>query len=248
MMSVAQTLTAIGPNITSSFLGVGGTAPYSYAVRAGGAGGSIDSVTGVYTAPAQVASDPSLLYDTIIVTDSSTPTPGAVLAQILVGTPFLLFCEIIERQLGLAPGRVYLWDQKVRQPKDFGLYVAVSVPSCKPFANNTTYDSSGNSVQSVNMLATMELDIISRGPDARDRKEEVILALMSDYAQLQQTANSFLIGRLPPGSRFINLSSIDGAAIPYRYKISINMQYAVTKTQATPYFDTFAQPTIYSNP
>lgn len=243
-LALAQTLTAIGPGLTSSFLASGGTGPYTYAVRPNGAGGSING-TGVYTAPAQAGETPQTLYDTIVATDSLGATGTA---KILVGSPLLLFCEIIERQLGLAPGRVYLWDQKVMQPTDSGLYVAVSVPSCKPFANNTEYDGLGNAIQTVNMMATVDIDVISRGPAARDQKEQVVLAFMSDYSQSQQAANSFLIGRLPPGSRFVNLSSIDGAAIPYRYKISVNMQYAVTKTQATPYFDTFAQPTVSTNP
>jgi len=246
-LSLAQTLTAIGPGLTSSFLVAGGTGPYTYSVRPNGAGGTINS-SGLYTAPASVGETPQTLYDTIQVVDSTTPTPLSATATILVGTPLLLFCEIIQNQLGLAQGRVYLWDQKVFQPTDSGLYVAVSVPSCKPFANNTSYDGNGNAIQSVNMLATVDIDIISRGPAARDQKEQVMLALMSDYSQLQQTANSFLIAKLPPGSRFLNLSNIDGAAIPYRYKISVNMQYFVTKTQATPYYNTFAQPTVYTNP
>ena len=247
-LALTQTLTAIAVNLTSSFLGTGGTPPYTYAVRAGGAGGTINSSSGLYTAPAQVSSDPTQLYDTIQVTDSL----GAIAtAQILVGTPLLLFCEILQSELGLAPGRVYLWDQKILQPTDSCLYIAVSVPSCKPFGNTNTPDGSGsglNSIQVAHMLATLDIDIISRGPDARDRKEEVVLALNSDYARSQQEANSFFIGKLPPGSRFLNLSQVDGAAIPYRYKISVNVQYAVTKTKAVPYFGTFQSVQVATNP
>ena len=245
---LTSSITALAVNLTSSFLATGGTAPYTYAVLPNGAGGTINSSTGLYTAPSTVNSDPKKLYDTVQVTDHVGATTTA---QILVGTPLLLFCDIIQSELGLAQGRVYLWDQKIMQPTDAGLYVAVSVPSCKPFANTTTPDGSGsglNTIQVVNMLATLDLDIISRGPDARDRKEEVIMALASQYSNSQQEANSFLIGKLPAGSRFLNLSQIDGAAIPYRYKISINMQYAVTKTKAVPYFDTFSSAQVATDP
>ncbi len=236
-----QTLTAIAVNLTSSFLASGGTTPYAYSVRQGGAGGSIDS-DGIYTAPSVVSEDPSALYDTIQVRDHV----GAIkTARILIGTPLLLFCDILQKEMGLADGSVYLWDQKIMQPTDFGLYIAVQVLSAKPFSNINTFDGSTNSsVQSINMYTTLQLDVISRGPAARDRKEEVVMALNSNYAQSQQEANSFYIGKLPPGAQFLNLSAVDGAAIPYRFNISIAMQYFVTKTKTVPYFDSFEAPVL----
>lgn len=234
-LTLSQTATAVGANCPASFLALGGTAPYVYSISPYGSGGVIDSSTGVYTAPNQVSSDPRTIYDTIRVVDSLLETATA---QILVGTPLLLFCEIIQNQLGLANGRVYLWDQKIMQPTDSDLYVAVSVDSCKPFGNSNRQSKNGiASEQFVSMFATIGINIISRGPSARDRKEEVILALESDYARRQQDSNSFYIGKL--STSFLNLSDVDGAAIPYRYKISVNMQYFFAKTQSTIYFDSF---------
>lgn len=250
-MELTGTKTALCAGLTASFLATGGTAPYAYSVIAGGAGGSIDSTTGLYTAPSILSTDVKKIYDTIQAQDS---TGQVVSAQILVGTPLLLFCEILQRELELENGRVYLWDQKIMQPTDSGLFIAVSVPSCKPFANNVGPALVNGELdwsiveQRVNLLATLDIDIISRGPAARDRKEEIILALGSIYSEAQQEANSFSIGRLPPGGRFVNLSMIDGAAIPYRYRISVNMQYGVTKSKAVPYFDTFEDVPITTNP
>lgn len=242
-LSLTQTYTAVAPGLTASFLAFGGTAPYAYTVLAGGAGGTIDPVTGVYTAPATASSSPNQAYDTVQVDDDVDATATA---RILVGSPLMLFCDVIQNGMGLADGRVYLWDQKLFQPKDYDLYVAVSVPFCKPFGNctETTTDDDGNyvQVQSVNMYAVMEMDVISRGPAARDRKEELILALNSVYAEQQQEKNSFGIGRI--STNFNNLSMIDGAAIPYRYKISCALQYFTSKVIAAPYFDSFDTPTI----
>lgn len=244
MIIVGQTYEAIGPNIMAYFIGYGGTSPYAYTVVPDGAGGTINATTGVYKAPATFKSNPSLAHDVIQVMDAD----GEVgLAKILIASPLLLFCDIIKHELNLDSRRVYLWDQKLFQPTDGGLYVAVSEASCKPFgsSNDIVPSVTGmNQIQSVNMLSTLDIDIISRGPDARDRKEEVLLAINSVYSQQQQSANSFLIGRLPAGSRFINLSAIDGAAIPYRYRISINIQYAKTITQQAQHFDTFDSPEI----
>lgn len=249
VLALTASFTAIGVNLTSSFLAVGGTPPYTYSVRPNGAGGTINSSTGLYTAPAVVNGGvygpPKQIYDTVQVLDSAG---GIATLQILVGNALLLFCDIIQNQLGLANGRVYLWDQKMQIPTDAGLYIAVSVMSCKPFANTNAPDGNGNSVQSANMYAQLQIDVTSRDSEARDRKEEVLLAVASDYAAQQMSANSFYIGKLPPGSQFVNLSSPDGAAIPYRFNITMALQYYFVKTQATPYFNQFATPQVITNP
>ncbi len=245
-LALTQSKTAMGPGLTASFLGTGGAEPYFYEVLPGGAGGTIDSSSGVYTAPANVPTDPKLQSDVIQVTDYAAVTATA---SVMIGGPLLLFCEVIQRELGLANGRVYLWDQKLMQPSDSSLYVAVSVPVCKPFGNVNRQSTSGTDSEAfVSMLAMLDVNVISRGPAARDRKEEVILALNSTYAQQQQEANSFYIGKLSMHGGFINLSEIDGAAIPYRYKISVNIQYAFKKTSALDYFDTFETVTIATDP
>lgn len=246
-ISLAQTLSAIGPSLTSSFQGVGGVAPYTYAVLPGGAGGTI-ATNGVYTAPAALNSDPKKSSDTVRVTDSTAATATA---SIIVGNALLLFCDILAHELTLTPDRVRLWDQKLFEPTDSGLFIAVSVPVCQAFgAGNVSVSVPGggqNQVQTVNMCATLDVNIISRGPEARDRKEEVILAFSSQYSEQQQNANSFSIGRLPPNSQFVNLSVIDGAAIPYRYNISVKMQYFVTKIQASQYFNKFNNAQLFTN-
>lgn len=251
-LSLRGNKSALGVNLIAYFMANGGTGPYTYSVRSGGAGGTINSSTGLYTAPAVVNGGlfgpPTKIYDTVQVLDN---VGARATAQILVGTPILLFCEIIQNQLGLANGRVYLWDQKIMEPTDAGLYIAISVLSCKPFANTNAPDGSGSGLmsdQSVNMYAQLQVDIISRGTEARDRKEEIILALNSDYARSQQEGNCFYLGSLPPGSQFVNLSSPDGAGIPYRFNISVAMQYFFVKNVAVPYFDTFATPQVNTNP
>lgn len=247
-LTVTQTLTAVGRGITSSFGVTGGTAPYTWSVLPGGAGGTINSSSGLYTAPAAVPSNPSQLFDTIQVVDSAG-TPAKAQAKMFIGDPLLLFCEIIQNQMGLPQGRVYLFDQKIMQPTDVGIYVAVSVQSVKVFGNDNSHvgaaDPGGlTSNQSLNCAATLQLDIISRDNSALFQKEAVLLALNSDYSEQQQNANSFFIGKIPPAAQFTNLSAQDGAAIPYRFVISIVMQYFYTKTQAVGYMVPVPPPTV----
>lgn len=242
-LTVTQSATAIAPRCPASFLALGGTAPYLYSVAAGGAGGTINPTTGAYIGPLGFKSSPFTNIDTIIIDDALGATARA---SILIGSPLILFCDILSHELNIPRNRVYLWDQKIMQPTDFGLYVAVSVASAKPFGNSSSFRGSDDvSDQFVSMMTTLDLDIISRGPDARDRKEEIILALNSIYSQQQQNTNSFFVGTL--STRFINLSEIDGAAIPYRFRISVNMQYFYQKQTTAPYFDNFSDAAVVEN-
>lgn len=229
-LTLAPSKVVIGPSITRSFGASGGTSPYTYSVVPGGAGGSIDS-DGTYTAPTGVYG-----VDTVKVTDSAM-VPAISTSQVLVSSPLQLLCDILQTQMGLADGRVYLWDQKIKAPTDSGLFIAVSELNTKPFGNSNKFDSDGNQVQSVNIHSTVSIDIISRDLSALQRREEVTMALNSVYSEQQQEANSFRVFPLP--SNIVNLSDIDGAAIPYRFNISVNMQYFISKTSGVPYFNDF---------
>jgi hypothetical protein len=272
-VKIYQTKTALGAGYQASFKGAAGVPPYSYTVETGGAGGTIDRDTGIYTAPAKVPTDPRKYYDTIDVRDS---LGVHTTARILVGDVFHLFREILQRELEITDDkRIYFWDQKIFQPEDAGLFLAISVSPLKPFANrvvpleiipyvldgngNRVVDNAGNPVlsgpvipaswdgvaQIVNMSAILDINIISRDTSARDRMHEVVMALLSPYSEFQQGANAFHIGRIP--TNFTNLWEVDGAAIPYRYVISVRMQYAVIKTSGPDFYDKFREVEVAVN-
>lgn len=221
---------ATRPNLTVPFAAAGGTPPYVYSVSPS-AGGTINSSSGLYKAGTRTG------IDTLYVQDAALMLAAT---QITVGSPIELVCDILQSELSLPEGHVYLWNQKIAPRTHSGLYIAVGVLSSNPFANNRAIEGEGaglRSVQSVNIQDILSIDIMSRGPDARDRKEEILMAFNSAYAEQQQASNSFYIASI--SSRFINLSEIDGAAIPYRFNISIAIQYSITKIKAIPYYDTF---------
>lgn len=247
-LSLTSSVSAMAPLLSTYFLAIGGVEPYTYSVLTGD--GTIDSVSGQYTAPPVMNSNPKLAIETIQVVDSAG-TPATATLDILVADPIYLLCDIIQKEMNLAQGRVYLFNQKIMQPTDAGLYVAVSVPSCKPFGNNISFDGGGaglDAVQSVNVLANVAIDVISRGPDAFNRKTGVLFALGSVYSENQQVMNSFNIGKLPSVGQFVDLSGIDGDAIPYRYRISFNMQYFDRQIKAAPYYDDFADVAVTTEP
>lgn len=242
-MSMFANTLAIAPNISTSFQATGGTAPYIYSVQSNGAGGTINSSTGVYTAPSSLNVTPSLNVDTIQAVDSLS---NIVTLQIKICSPLQLLCDVIQTYMGLGSDQVYLWNQKFNIPSDGRLYIAIGVAGVKPFGSSNIADGYGNTIQAVNCRALLDVFIFSRSTLARDQKEQVVLALNSQYAESQMEANCFYIS--PLTTEFSNISEIDGGAIPYKFHMTIAVQYFVTNKLAEPYFTTFAQPTVVTNP
>lgn len=234
-LELLQATDSVSPYAVIAFEGDGGVEPYVYSVVSGG--GSINASTGIYTAPGSTA---------VVVVKVTDDDDVEATATLNVRSPLELFCEVIKEEMELEDDQVFLWDQKFNVPNDSRLYIAVGVLTCKPFSNINYLNSAGQSVQEVNMQATLSVDIMSRNTSALTRKEEVILALQSNYAQSQQEINSFYIGKI--SSSFVNLSQEEGAAIPYRFNISVNIQYFSTKIKTVPYYDTFEGPEVTTEP
>ncbi len=236
-LAISPTTANVNVTKTKTFIASGGTAPYIFSIVSGL--GSIGASSGIYTA----ATSPGPVV--IKVTDSAM-VPATVQATITVNNALTLFCDILKTEMSLDADQVYLWDQKINIPTDSRLYIAVGVSSCKPFANNREMLSVGggglDELLTANFLAKLSVDILSRGTDARDRKEEILLALSSIYAEQIQEGNGIFVGIL--SDSFVNLSEIDGAAIPYRFNIAVNLQYQVSKRKSVPYYDTFTDSVI----
>lgn len=153
-------------------------------------------------------------------------------------------CDIIQTELGLEEGFVFLYNQKINKPTVDGLFVSVGVLTPRVFGSKSEFDN-GIESQVLYMSSILSVDIMSRDTSALDRKEEVVMALGSNYAQGIQEKYSFKIGRLP--TQFVNLSEIDGAAIPFRFNLSPQIQYSVRKSKAVDYYDDFGKSVIKTN-
>lgn len=228
-LALLPTRAVVSPNLAQPFEATGGTAPYTYSVDAGGAGGTID-VDGLYIAPGIFGNDVIRVVDSLAAEATS---------NVSILSPLEIFCDILQTEMGLSDGRVYLWDQKINSPTDFGLFIAVGVLAVKPFAVKSQINpANGQETQSANFQSELSVDIISRDTSALYRKEEIILALRSLYSEQQQALNSMRVFPLAP--KFVNLSGMDGAAIPYRFNLMCRIQYMVNKTKVSPYFTQFA--------
>lgn len=246
-LSLAQNTYALRPSLGASFLAAGGVEPYAYSVEPGGAGGSINITTGAYTAPATASYDPLRFFDTIRVDDYD----GAyVTARILVGGPLQIVMDILQREMALADGRVYLYNQKIMQPTDSGLYIAMRVESSDCFGQSRRAVENGLGLDShgaVSMIDRISFDLISRSTESLLRRAEFLRVWNGNYAKGQQNLNSLLIGRDPERAMMM-IPDVDGAAIPYRFRVSYYLQYAERAVGPVAYYDTIDPPEIYTNP
>jgi len=244
-MTVLQSLTHIGYGVPTPFQSSGGTAPYTYSVLPNGAGGTINTSTGVYTAPLLAQCNPSQAFDTIQAVDS---LGAKSTAQIFVCNTLQLVLDIVLNYMGLSSDRGWLWDQKIDEPEDYNLFVVLTEVFNKVFGNSKSSistDSGLASFQFTNFYSSVQVDLKSRGTAAREQKELLLMAFKSDYSQSQQEANSFKIGTLP--TTMVSVSTQDGAAIPYRFSVTIGVTYQVSKQISVPYYDTFSGPTVATN-
>lgn len=79
-LTISPTTASLQVSASTTFAAAGGAEPYSYSVRAGGAGGTINATTGVCTAPSTTGTD------TVRVTDSAGTTADATVAVAAAAT------------------------------------------------------------------------------------------------------------------------------------------------------------------
>lgn len=145
---------------------------------------------------------------------------------------------ILQAGMQLTTNQVWIYNQKRKIPPATGLWLVIDFLTGKPYGSKSKFNPETNQEeQSVNMSALFTIDIFSRNTQALDRKEEVILAFGSTFAQQTQEKFSFKIGRIPQG--FTNLSQVEGTAILYRFQITFQVSYSVEKKISADYYDAF---------
>ena len=139
--------------------------------------------------------------------------------------------DILRTELELEPEQVLLYNQKWTIPSDYKVMVVVGLVSSVNYGSKCeTYKDGENFYEnkSLNKLELISIDILSRGLEAYNRRDEIILALKSTYAEQVMEANSIKISSLPVG--FNDSSELEGNSILYRYNVTINV-YSNTSMQ-----------------
>lgn len=244
MLSVLKNVSSIRCSSSTQISAIGGVEPYTFSIKANGAGGSIVSDTGVYYAPSaeSLSDDPRRRIDTIKVVDAEN---NEATAKISVLTVEEIIADIISKELNLSSSQVMVQNQKFIVPNDEKIYVAVSIVSGKPYSNNKKYIDQGGkllSVQTMQLQEMININIMSASDRVLRRRHEVMMAFGSDYGQSKQVDNGFNISRIPLSIN--NISEIEGGRIPYGFNVSVAIQYGVSKIKEISYYDDFEEPVI----
>lgn len=158
--------------------------------------------------------------------------------------PVLVLADIIKNCLSLADGQVFIYNQNFKLPETSGLFVIIQYNSSQEYASNNEFvptDEGANEVMSLQVREEYTINVMSKDNTARTRKEEVKMALRSNYSQNQQGLYQFSIGRL---GNFVNVSELEGANVINRFALNVSLLAHYSKTLATDYYDTFTNSTL----
>lgn len=159
--------------------------------------------------------------------------------------PIKYICDILQNQLSLADGQIWIYNQKRDIPNDFGVYFVVNYTGQRVIGNTRRETPTATGLvehQSVHSLANFSVNVFSRGSQAREMRDLAIMALNSTYSQQVQERYSFQIAR--NSFSVTNTSEIEGVAELTRYTISFNVTYMSETTKSIDYFNTFKKEVI----
>ena len=157
----------------------------------------------------------------------------------------IAIADIVQSELELTDDRVLLYNQKWTLPNEDDIFIYIAPTTSKVISSRTTYVNDGltfKEVQDLNLRENIAINIFSKDSSARTRKEEIIMALISDKAQQDQEKYSFKIAAIP--DTFIDLSSVEATARLNRYAITIPVFSWRTKEKDAVYFDKFEHSVI----
>jgi hypothetical protein len=148
-------------------------------------------------------------------------------------------CDVLRSELDLTDDRVNIYNQKFNIPNDSHLFVGIEYKFSKVFAaKSTTEDVSStfSERQGVNTQEHYAIILFSRNIEALQMKERAVMALSSVYSRQQGDSHGFKIARI---GQIQDLSSLEGAAILYRYEISVVMLCRYEHIKTIPWYGTF---------
>ena len=163
--------------------------------------------------------------------------------------PILVMADILKSELELDDGQVMIYNQRSVAPTTKGLYVYLSIVSQKVIGNNNYTEPTTGAMQETQELAIatlIQIDAMSQNDEARTRKDEIIMALRSVFAQQQQDAEGMRISYIP--STWVDASDIEGTSLLNRYSTSV-MVFSISRKikVLNSYYDTFQNPELTYN-
>lgn len=160
--------------------------------------------------------------------------------------PIKVLADILVHEMDLQSGQIMLGLENWVIPKTEGLYVALFYGPETVVGQNNEFDSdSDTEVQSVAMMHEIDLEVLSFNSEARTRKEEVLQALNSIFAQQELGAEFMKINEIP--NSFIAVPTLEETKMLNRFRIEFHMNALHQKTKVADFYNDFKQPAVTTN-
>jgi hypothetical protein len=152
-----------------------------------------------------------------------------------------ILADIIKNGMSLTDEQIFIYNQDYVIPETSGLFIVLQNLSSNNYSTNNTFIPQPEGIEgaqeSITMLTREEylINIISKNDEARQRKEEVILSINSNFSKNKQELYQFKIANL--SNSFLNVSELEGAGIVNRFAINISVLAYYNNTINTDYYD-----------
>lgn len=160
--------------------------------------------------------------------------------------PIKVLAGILKTELAMEDGTIMLGLENWEVPKTEGLYIALFYGVERIVGQGNDFDTSTNEeIQTVAMLHEIAIEAMSFNSEARLRKEEIIMALNSVYAQNVMGQQLMQINALPQA--FVSVPTLEETKQLNRYRITFAMNALHQKIKPVEYYDQFKDASILTN-
>jgi len=152
----------------------------------------------------------------------------------------------LEKEMSIPNGQIMLGLENWEIPKNDGLYIALFYGPDIIVGTTNEFDAVTNlEIQSTAMLHEIMIDALSFDSSARIRKEEIVMALNSVFAQQQLEAELMKINGIP--TSFVPTPDLEETKWLNRYRLGFHMNALYQKIKAVSYYDSFGTPAVTTN-
>lgn len=143
--------------------------------------------------------------------------------------------------MSLTDQQIFIYNQDFKLPETSGLFIILQYNSSANYSSTNTFIPADEGEEGAQeCIATLvkedyTINCISKNDEARQRKEEVILSLNSNFSQNRQGLYQFKLAQI--SNSFLNVSELEGAGMLNRYAINISLLAHYNKTLNTDYYD-----------
>jgi hypothetical protein len=152
-----------------------------------------------------------------------------------------LVADIIKVEMDIPNERIMIYNQKWNLPNIQEMFIYLGYLADPIIASNRYYEDREDGfyeVQTLQKMTSLSINVFSANDEARLRKEEIILALSSTYAQQRQEKYGFKVFRIPSG--FTDISQVEASRMLNRYNITIDVINQVKKEKKVDYYDKYS--------